>query len=137
MKALLSYSHPPTRYAWALADQLNWLGWNVHLEYQVNRFSVDVWIEGTNVIAEADGSHHWDDPSQITFDQWRDSIILSKGYHIWRIPNYELFPDVNALASASALGEYCNWLWENPDSSQPDVFYTSQGWTLYGHAGYG
>ncbi len=64
-------------------------------EYAVPPYTVDFRCVALNLIIEVDGEHHQTAEGR-QHDQHRDQYLAEQGYHVVRIPGYEVLRDAAA-----------------------------------------
>lgn len=110
----------PTEAEAVIAKQLDSLGIIYHREYSVvpmlskritskKLYILDFYIPSAKLAIEADGSHHYLDPKQKSYDKRRDAVLSKqRGLKTLRIPNYVScaqgfnlaeYPDIKRLLS--------------------------------------
>ena len=85
-KAFRSAPTPEEARAWEWVRRRAIDGWHFRRQQVVEGFIVDFFCAKLRLVVEVDGGVH-DDPKVVKYDEWRDSILSSRGLKIERIRN--------------------------------------------------
>ena len=81
---------------WQLVRDRRCRGQKFRREYSIPPYTIDFCCVALKLIIEVDGAHHQTEEGR-RHDQHRDRCLADLGYHVVRIPGYEVLRDAAAV----------------------------------------
>jgi very-short-patch-repair endonuclease len=81
---------------WKRLKEANQHGYNFRRQHPVGPFIADFAHARGALIVEVDGATHGSD-EEVAYDAQRDAYLTSRGWHVLRVSNVEIFSDLDAV----------------------------------------
>ena len=93
-KELRQNMTPTERILWQLLRTNKLAGWHFRRQQIIDGFIVDFYCHAASLIVEVDGGIHETQKEQ---DAERDAHLVSRGFHVLRVTNYEVNHDIEGV----------------------------------------
>ncbi len=90
------------RRLWGYLRKRSLNGFRFNRQVEVGRFIVDFLCREHRLIVEVDGATH-SKANEIAYDNRRDAYLIAKGFRVHRVPNLEVFTNMDGVLEGILL----------------------------------